>query len=230
MPSFCVYANMQKDWAVEMVMDISQLLMKNGYSYTKDRPDFTIVIGGDGTLYHYLSELKGKVLLIGSETTYRSQLNNKNWKSRIIRLLRRGKSVRLPLLDVRSEGVIIGRAMNDVVFHTNDHNIVKIKYIIDKKVVEFCGDGLIIATPFGSSAYSYSAGGKKLPLSSSSLSITPICPYLKRVKPKVSNTNEIDVVAPSNASLLLDGKLARVSCQGSIFTITKSSRHVEFLQ
>ncbi|MCX8200284.1 MAG: hypothetical protein N3G76_02330, partial [Candidatus Micrarchaeota archaeon] len=65
MSSFCIYANMQKDWAVDMIMELSQYLMKNGYSYTKENPDFTIVIGGDGTLYHYLDKLKGKVLLIG---------------------------------------------------------------------------------------------------------------------------------------------------------------------
>ncbi len=230
MPSFCIYANLQKDWAVEMVMELSQLLMKNGYSYTKENPDYTIVIGGDGTLYHYFDELKGRVILIGSEKTYRSQLNNINWKSRIVALMKRGKSVMLPVLDVRCEGAVVGRAMNDVVFHTNDHKIVRIKYILNKKITEFIGDGLILATPFGSPAYSFSAGGKELPLTSNKVAITPICPYLKRVKQAAVELSEIDVVAPTNASLILDGRLARVSCLGSVFNITKSKRSIEFVQ
>lgn len=230
MPSFCIYPNLQKDWAVNMVMELSQYLMKNGYSYSKENPDFCIVIGGDGTLYHFLDELKGKVILIGSETTYMAQLNNNNWKAKIITLMNRNKSVKLPILDVRCDKAVVGHAMNDVVFHTNDHRIVNIKCLMGRQRMEFKGDGLIIATPFGSDAYSFSAGGKRLRLSSKQLVVTPICPYLRSVKSVVTNADVIDVIAPTNSSLVLDGRLALVSCQDKVYTITKSRRSVEFLQ
>jgi len=230
MPSFCIYPNVQKEWAVEMVMDLSQHLMKHGYRYTRTNPDYCIVIGGDGTLYHFLDELQGKVILIGSETTYMAQLSKDNWRERIIDLMENGKIVKLPVLEVKSDSHTIGYAMNDIAFHTNDHRVVHVNCTFDKQRMEFKGDGIIIATPFGSSAYSFSAGGKKLPLTSKSIAITPICPYLRSVSSRTTSGERIDVSISYNASLILDGKLALVSCKDRDYSIIRSKRTVEFLQ
>ena len=51
-----------------------------------------------------------------------------------------------------------------------------------EKLYNFLGDGLIIASPLGSTAYNYSAGGIQLPLDSNKLAITPICPHTKDIK------------------------------------------------
>lgn len=73
-------------------------------------------------------------------------------------------------------------ALNDVVIGKSDINI-PIKLKLKDEII--FGDGLIIATPTGSSAYSYSAGGVILEPNDSRVIVTPIAPVLRRSKYKI---------------------------------------------
>ncbi len=230
MPTFNILVNHRKKWAVALKQKVASFLMANGYSTALQNADYTIVIGGDGTLYHYLDMLKGKVILIGSERSYRAQLTMKNWKGRILQLMKH-KIISLPLFEIINNNKIIGRSMNDVVFHTNDHKVVAIEMQVGRTTSAFIGDGLILATPFGSTGYSFSAGGRNLALGSGLISITPICSYFRKMRPVVMAEADakIKVRASKNTSLILDGTLKKKVCRGE-YTIRVSNRNrIDFL-
>ena len=66
-------------------------------------------------------------------------------------------------------------SLNEVVVKSNKNQIVRLKVFIDGNFVEnFQGDGLIIATPHGSTAYNLSCGGSILHQSLKGYSLTPL--------------------------------------------------------
>lgn len=73
-------------------------------------------------------------------------------------------------------------AINEVSLHRQSGQASKIRISIDGKarIDELICDGVIVATPAGSSAYNYSAHGPILPLSAGVLALTPISPFRPR--------------------------------------------------
>jgi len=241
--TFAVLPNDTKPWATEAGNAIKKFLEKRKLSCEKEDPEFAIVIGGDGTLYYYrdlLEELGAKVVLIGSETTYRAQLSKSSWREGLIELMQKGKPVSLPFLEVKSGSKQLGNAINDVVFRSFDHRVISITCKMGADQLTFRGDGLIIATPCGSTGYSMSANGPELPLGCASLIATPICPCrsngLPRVEPKITDAHRLKVTAGKgatleNASLILDGAEPVLdSCGNKKFIVSKSGKHLEFLK
>ena len=76
------------------------------------------------------------------------------------------------------------RALNDVVLARGTlSRMTKFKIFVDGKIyTTFKGDGLIIATPTGSTAYSFSAGGPFIYPDLELITITPICPHTKSMQ------------------------------------------------
>jgi NAD+ kinase len=96
-----------------------------------------------------------------------------------------------------------------------------------EEITEFNADGLIIATPTGSTAYSLSAGGPILTPDSGALVITPICPHvLTNRSIIVGETAVIDIDAePDHAVYLtVDGAEPIELDPGAVVTIRKSDR------
>ena len=84
-------------------------------------------------------------------------------------------------------------ALNDYVINRDpDSQMLKIELYINNELVNnFRGDGLIIATPTGSTAYSLSAGGPIInPRQIKAILITPICPHNLHLRPMVISAEE----------------------------------------
>ncbi len=105
------------------------------------------------------------------------------------------------------------RGLNDVVLRAAPlFHLVEIALAIDgESVMTYRGDGLIVATPVGSTAHSLSAGGPILPPDAHMFVITPICAHTLTQRPLVDSTHKTFELVPINeggsAYLVIDGQV-----------------------
>jgi NAD+ kinase len=97
----------------------------------------------------------------------------------------------------------------------------------------FSGDGLIISTPTGSTAYSLSAGGPIIIPTENAILLTPICPHTLAMRPMifpVTSTLKARVVSDvENLLLTIDGQEAISINGGDEISFRKSSRKIKLI-
>jgi NAD+ kinase len=125
-------------------------------------------------------------------------------------------------------------AMNDVVVNRGaSSGMVELRVEVDGRfVANQRADGLIIATPTGSTAYSLSAGGPLLHPSVPGWVLVPIAPHTLSNRPIVlANASEIaiKVVAGRDASASFDTQSLASLLHGDRIVVTRSKHHVRFL-
>jgi NAD+ kinase len=107
-------------------------------------------------------------------------------------------------------------------------------YLKGNFVTSYKGDGLIIATPTGSTAYSLAAGGPILTPSVDAMVLSPICPHSLTHRPIVlPDEIEIEVVVGwtcDEAFLSVDGQLGMPLCQGDRLQCRKSPYQTSLLR
>jgi NAD+ kinase len=121
-------------------------------------------------------------------------------------------------------------ALNDVVVTKSElaRMIDLDTYVDDHFVAAYKADGLIIATPTGSTAYSLSAGGPVIFPSVAAFCITPICPHMLTNRPViVPDTSVIHVLSHSDDAvyLTIDGQIGQRMVKGD-HVICRASAHV----
>ncbi len=99
----------------------------------------------------------------------------------------------------------------------------------EEHLAEYLGDGLIIATPTGSTAYSLSAGGPVVEPTMSAMLVTPISPHTLSSRPLVLNDrSRVSIHVASRcegAALSVDGQEAVALEPGDTVEVTKSRNH-----
>jgi NAD+ kinase len=129
------------------------------------------------------------------------------------------------------ETVAQGVVLNDVVVSKGTlARMIELKIAIQGKfVTNLRGDGLIVSTPTGSTAYSLSAGGPIINPAVRSLILSPICPHTLTHRPLiVPDDVEIDVTLTSKdegAMATLDGQVGVALTQGDT-VVLKVSEHL----
>ncbi len=122
------------------------------------------------------------------------------------------------------------RAVNDIVIHrANNYSLIELEIEVDGHYVNtFTADGIIIATPNGSTAYSLAAGGPILSPNLDALVITPICPHTISNRPIVlSPDRKITVKYVSDyrpVEVRADGLDAFTMKSGEQLTVQRSPR------
>ena len=121
-------------------------------------------------------------------------------------------------------------ALNDIVLDRNtDTRILDLTVSIDSKHAgDFFADGLIVATPTGSTAHSASAGGPLVMPECSVIVLTPICPHSLTLRPMIidgSKSVRVDVVE-GMARMAVDGQSFVEVSAGSQVTITRAPQPV----
>jgi len=98
----------------------------------------------------------------------------------------------------------------------------------------FAGDGLIVATPTGSTAYSLSAGGPIIDPSVDCFVVTPICPHTLNIRPMVipglSKVAVNSVEGAENLVLTADGQLAVDGPSGSKIYVMQSQTKIHLIR
>ncbi len=128
------------------------------------------------------------------------------------------------------ETVAQGVVLNDVVISKGTlARMIELKISIQGRfVTNLRGDGLIVSSPTGSTAYSLSAGGPIVNPAVHSLMLTPVCPHTLTHRPLIVPGNaEIDVTLTSKddgAMATMDGQVGVAISQGDTVEI-KISEH-----
>jgi NAD+ kinase len=105
------------------------------------------------------------------------------------------------------------RGLNDAVVRAAPvFRLVEIGLSIDgESVMTYRGDGLIVATPVGSTAHSLSAGGPILPPDAHMFVVTPLCPHTLTQRPLVDSARKVYELTPQgdgvSTFLVIDGQV-----------------------
>jgi NAD+ kinase len=164
--------------------------------------DLLVCIGGDGTIIRVARRMLGSpVPLVGvnlGRVGFLAELSPENWQEGLGRALTGGftREKRLALeyvLEREGEDQAVGHAVNDVVISRGGlARLLDLDLYIDGRPLQYLrADGLIIATPTGSTAYSSSAGGPMLQPDMRVYSIAAICPFINKMLPMVLGENNI---------------------------------------
>ncbi len=150
--------------------------------------DYVVTIGGDGmvlkTLYNVLDH--GKAVFAMRRTNSVGFLCNEYKASDLPDRLARAQKIAIHPLRVESttkDGThSTALAINEVALLRDSPQSAKLKITVDgiERLSNLSGDGLLVSTPTGSSAYNRSAGGPIVPLDSNTLVMTAICGFRPR--------------------------------------------------
>lgn len=147
-----------------------------------------LVLGGDGTLIRAATRLvRSRIPLIGvnlGTLGYLCELEESSVFGAIDRLMADDYLVEQRMM-LEGYGVKAGAradygiALNDVVIHrTGPLSMVRLRVLVNGEYLNtFCGDGLILSTPTGSTGYNMSAGGPIVEPKAQMILITPINPH-----------------------------------------------------
>ncbi len=123
-------------------------------------------------------------------------------------------------------------ALNDVVFSSTDIRVIDLDiYINDNFVTQLSGDGLIVATPTGSTAYSLSSGGPILEPDAKVFVITPISPHALTFRPLVVNQeSRILIKTKEKCQLIFDGQRLLTLDSGEEVSVVKNPNPLKVIK
>lgn len=202
-----------------------------------------IVLGGDGTILAVVRELQGReVPIIGVN------LGTKGFMTALepdeLSLLPEALKPEAPVsrrmmlklsLQRGGETILRDTALNDIVIHGYGECIQPTAWSDGSKMFSFSGDGLIAATPTGSTGYSLSAGGPIVEPDARAILLTPICAHTLTAKPFVLSPERTLMILTEKltgrrAYLAVDGYAVADLESGDRLTVSCSEHVVEMVE
>jgi NAD+ kinase len=201
------------------------------------RPDVVISLGGDGTLLRAAQALgRRQVPIVGvnlGKLGYLADFSVEEIEADLAHILTDSSLIsRRMMLNVevyapdgsRAEGV----ALNDCVLRVGDpFRMVRLTlFIDDHPVTTIVSDGMIVATPTGSTAHNMSCGGPIVQPDVDAIIMTPLCPHSMTHRPVVVGPEAVMRIAVARESaggaLVLDGQAVHAATGGSAVVVRKS--------
>lgn len=260
--SIGILANPEKPNAVEIRLGLHEWLSKRNVKIL-DADDVTIqkvipeadlfiCLGGDGTILRLAGKMIDRVVPVlgvnvGSlgfltevkvEELYDELKLIFSGQFEVEERMLLSATVKLNSENTKSESERCFQALNDIVI--NREGLTRYMTVqVDigrERATRFSGDGVIVATPTGSTAYSLSAGGPIVHPSLDNIIVTPICPHASALRPLVLSGDEtirikVDCENPSEKALLTaDGQSDVTIDERSIIEVTRSENHLKLVK
>lgn len=192
-----------------------------------NQTDVLLSLGGDGTLLDTLSLVRdSQIPVIGinfGRLGFLASINKTEIKDAIEALVHGEYSLdKRGILSLESHNDLFGDegfALNDMTIHRRDNSAMMIihAFMNGEFINSYWADGLIIATPTGSTAYSLSCGGPIILPNAQNFVITPIAPHNLNVRP---------IIIPDDVKLTFEIEARStkflVSCDSRTVTVDKS--------
>lgn len=203
--------------------------------------DLAIVMGGDGTMLSVARSLmNSSIPLIGinrGRFGFLTDLRAEHMLVSIDRILAGDYQQEPRMLlsgSVYRSGTLMyqGFALNDVVMKSGLRLIELIVEIDGKFVYKQRSDGLILATPTGTTAYSLSAGGPILHPNLEAIALVPISPHTLSNRPITVNSAskiEVTLVQSDEAQVSFDGQFQIALEAGDKIQITRAPKNITLL-
>ena len=182
--------------------------------------DLFLTLGGDGTLLDMVTVIRDSCIpVIGinfGRLGFLASINKSDIAAAIHAVVNKEFTLdSRELLSLESEQDVFGKdnfALNDITIHKRDDSAMITTHVfLDQEFLNsYWGDGIIISTSTGSTAYSLSCGGPIIFPQSNSIVLTPNAPHNLNVRP---------VVLPETSVLAFD-----VECRSSNYLISCDSR------
>ena len=249
----CKILNLVRD-KLNKYFKLEEIVVFNSYETKhtnfKTKLDLIIVLGGDGTLLNVARGIsqKFKVPILGINIGNLGFLTGTDiaYVDEAFQKIKDGRYKVESRMMLKCENCdSYGNIKKDTNFYENAFNdivvargtlsrIVNFSLYVDKKFyTSFKGDGLIITTPTGSTAYSFSAGGPIIYPNLDVITLTPICPHTNGMSTIVIGGNSEIEIIPENGDeeiyLTVDGQKATKVDEKSIIRVSKAKEEVRIL-
>jgi len=215
---------------VEVVYEIETLKMTGeplekgvaSYQELSDQVDVLLVLGGDGTILHTIHNLENLNKPIASVNFGHLGFLTSGTKDELVPLIPsfiKGdfriseRSLLHVAVEKNGEVVYESKALNEVSisrFKTGKMAAMDVS-VDDQFLNHYLADGILFATPTGSTAYSLSAGGPIMSPKTKAILLSPICPHSLSNRPVVVSDESVITLVPD---LSHEGGLS-LSCDGS---------------
>lgn len=208
--------------------------------------DVILLLGGDGTILEAARRaIPAKKLMLGvnlGRVGYMAELelNELDRLSDVVEgryRLDERMVIKVEILDTAGKVRFVSFALNDaVVSNGSIARIVDLRLSEGSSVIaDYRADGVIVATPTGSTAYSMSAGGAIVDPSLRCICVTPVCPHSLVSRPMIFPANaSIEIKNTCNREkmlfLTLDGKSNQELALGETVRITESDMKARLIR
>lgn len=208
--------------------------------------DFVISLGGDGTFLSSLAlpglENVPRVGVNLGSIGFLQEILPQEIEKRVANLFRGQYQIQKRAMfhadcyDLDNNLYASGEALNDVILTRGiTSSILRIKLFINGAMVETVpGDGLIVATPTGSTAYTLSCGGPIVHPELDMMVITPICPHSLHNRSYIADKESIvrmELVAGATpATVSIDGRCWIAMELGGYVDVCRSSKSLHYIQ
>lgn len=197
-----------------------------------------VTIGGDGTILRAVSAASPYgVPVLGvnmGRVGFFSEISTEGFAG-VLEKLSSGDYMleHASMLNCTVNGESMGECLNDFSVHRQElSSITQLELSVDgDEVGNVMADGLIVATPSGSTAYTMSAGGPVVAPKLNCILVTPICPHSLTVRPIVTSADSVVTAnIKCECRLSRDGQNIRVLHAGDRLGFSRSPRTAAFIR
>lgn len=222
---------------VVLETDLAQALGRKGTPLPHVQADVVLAVGGDGTILRALQLTDEKVFGVNSGSLgFLAEAYADEFEGYLERLVKGDYRVEERLrLRVTVDGKRQFDCANEAVLHTA--HVAKIRHFevqVDGVVAQRVrADGIIVATPTGSTSYSMSAGGPIVDPRVDGLIVTAIAPFKPAMRPFVfpaASQVRVSLVKPRECLLVMDGQHEVVLRGSEEVLLTGSERRARFIR
>ena len=199
--------------------------------------DLVITLGGDGTVLYAaraVHDLGIPILPVNLGTFgYITEIAKDEWKDALEHYIEKGDNISRRLMlritvSRRGRRIWTASALNEgVISSSGIAKVISLELSLDSvRLGHFRADGMIIATPTGSTGYSLAAGGPIIDPDMSAVIITPVCPFTLSNRPLVTSGKVVSLTVAegqrTDLVLTADGQLDFLLEEGDVVTVEKS--------
>lgn len=193
----------------KVAREVKEKLEKNKFAIVDEGYDLAIAIGGDGSFLRMVknANFNSKCCYVGinAGTLGFAQEVNVNEIDNFIKILKnedfKVENIGVQEVTIKTKKNVVKHcSINEIVVRDEALNTAEFEVYVDGELLEdFVGDGLLVSTSFGSTAYNLSFGGSIVFNTFHTLQITPVAPLNNKAYRNLTNS----VIVPDNMPITL---------------------------